>query len=395
MEQITPFRIEVPQADLDDLNRRLDHTRWSTHCFEGEGGWSRGVPTAYLKELADYWRHRYDWRAAEARLNSYPQFTTEIDGGTIHFLHVRSAEPDALPLIISHGFPDSFVQFEHVIGPLTDPRAHGGDPSQAFHLVIPSIPGYGYSQPTGGSPWPFPRVADAWAVLMARLGYDRYVTQGADLGLWISLLQAGRDTEHVIGAHVNMLYTPPPDDPAEMATLSAEDAAIMDKGLYFDTHLSGFMKIQTTRPQTLGAGLVDSPVGQLAWIVEKFYDWTDSAKAPEDAVDRDQMLTNVMLYWLTRSAMPAAHFYFDNAHLLPVRLPLAPPPVVTCPLAVAGFPADPGQAVRRFAERLYPDIAQWTEYDRGGHFPAMEVPDLLIGDLRNFATVLRGREPEN
>jgi epoxide hydrolase len=188
-----------------------------------------------------------------------------------------------------------------------------------------------------------------------------------------------------------MLYTPPPDDPAAMASLSAEEGAIMDKGLYFNTHLSGFMKIQTTRPQTLGAGLVDSPVGQLAWIVEKFYDWTDSAKAPEDAVDRDQMLTNVMLYWLTRSGMPAAHFYFDNAHMLPVRLPLAPPPAVTCPLAVAAFPADPGQAVRRFAERIYPDIAQWTEYDRGGHFPAMEVPDLLIGDLRNFATVLRGR----
>jgi epoxide hydrolase len=391
VEQITPFRIEVPQADLDDLNRRLDHTRWSTHCFEGEGGWSRGVPTAYLKELAEYWRHRYDWRAAEARLNSYPQFTTEIDGGTIHFLHVRSAEPDALPLIISHGFPDSFVQFERVIGPLTDPRAHGGDPSQAFHLVIPFIPGYGYSQPTGGKPWPFPRVADAYAELMARLGYDGYITQGADLGMWISLLQAGRDAEHVIGAHLGFLFTPPPDDPAAMASLTAEEAAVMSKMAYFDRNLSGFHRIQATRPQTLGAGLVDSPVGQLAWIVEKFYDWTDSAKAPEDAVDRDQMLTNVMLYWLTRSGMPAAHFYFDNADLLPIWPPIAQPPVVNCPLAVAAFPADPGQAVRRFAERLYPDIAQWTEYDRGGHFPAMEVPDLLVGDLRAFATVLHGR----
>jgi len=391
MEQITPFRIEVPQADLDDLNRRLDHTRWSTHCFEGDGGWSRGVPTGYLKELADYWRHHYDWRAAEARLNSYPQFTTEIDGGTFHFVHVRSPEPDALPLVISHGFPDSFVQFEQVFGPLTDPRAHGGDPSQAFHLVIPSIPGYGYSQPTGGSPWPFPRVADAYAVLMARLGYDGYITQGADLGMWISLLQAGRDAEHVIGAHLSFLFTPPPDDPAAMASLSAEETAVMGKMAYFDRNLSGFHRIQATRPQTLGAGLVDSPVGQLAWIVEKFYDWTDSAKAPEDAVDRDQMLTNVMLYWLTRSGMPAAHFYFDNADLLPIWPPIAQPPVVSCPLAVAAFPADPGQAVRRFAERLYPDIAQWTEYDRGGHFPAMEVPDLLVGDLRSFAGVVRGR----
>lgn len=392
MEQITPFRIEVPQADLDDLNRRLDHTRWPTHWFKDESGWSRGVPTGYLRELAGYWRHHYDWRAAEARLNTYPQFVTEIDGATIHFLHVRSPEPDALPLIITHGFPDSFVQFEQLIGPLTNPRAHGGDPSQAYHLVIPSIPGYGYSQPTGGLPWPFPRVAQAWTVLMARLGYDRYVTQGADLGMWISLLQADLDAEHVIGAHLNFLYTPPPDDdPTAMATLSTEESAIMDKGVHFDAHLSGFMKIQTTRPQTLGVALVDSPVGQLAWIVEKFYDWTDSVKAPEDAVDRDQMLTNVTLYWLTRSGMSAAHFYCDNAHMLPVRLPPAPPPTVTCPLGVAAFPADPGQAVRRFAERLYPDIAQWTEYDRGGHFPAMEVPGLLIDDLRNFATVLRGR----
>jgi microsomal epoxide hydrolase len=391
MEQITPFRIEIPQADLDDLYRRLDQTRYSNHCFDGEGGWSRGVPTAYIKELADYWRHRYDWRAAEAELNSFPQFTTEIDGATIHFLHVRSPEPDAIPMIITHGFPDSFVQFLDLIGPLTDPRSHGGDPSQAFHLVIPSIPGFGYSQPTGAAPWPFPRVADAWIELMARLGYDRYVTQGADLGMWISLLQAGRDAEHVRGAHLNFLITPPTDDPADMASLTADEAAIMGKLLYFDTHLSGFTKIQTTRPQTLGAGLVDSPVGQLAWIVEKFFDWTDSAKAPEDAVDRDRMLTNVMLYWLTGSGMTAAHFYCDNAQLLPARPPIAQPPAVSCPLAVAAFPADPGGGVRRFAERLYPDIVRWTEYDRGGHFPAMEVPELMIEDIRAFATVLRGR----
>lgn len=384
MEQITPFRIQTPQADLDDLHRRLDRSRWSTNCFEGDDGWSRGVPTAYLKELADYWRHDYDWRAAETRLNSYPQFTTEIDGGTVHFLHVRSPEPDALPLIVTHGFPDSFVQFEQLIGPLTDPRAHGGDPSQAFHLVIPSIPGYGYSQPTGRAPWTFTRVADAWAELMARLGYHRYATQGADLGMWISLLQAGRDKEHVVGSHVSFLITPPAG-PADMAGLDAEEAAIMGKLVYYDAHLSGFSKIQATRPQTIGAALVDSPVGQLAWIAEKFYDWTDSAKVPEDAVDRDQMLTNVMLYWLTRSGMTAAHSYFDNAHLF------AQPPAIEGPLAVAVFPADPGQGVRRLAERLYPNIVRWTEYDRGGHFPAMEVPHLLIEDLRGFAAVLRGR----
>ncbi len=383
-----PFRIEIPQADLDDLHRRLEAARWPTE-LPGVG-WERGTPLDYLKELAEYWRSSYDWRAAEAKLNEFPQFITEIDGTDVHFLHVRSPEADATPVIITHGWPGSVAEFLSVIGPLTDPRSHGGDPADAFHLVIPSMPGFGFSGPAREAGWNVFRIASAWAELMRRLGYDSYIPQGGDLGAWVSLTLAGVDFAHVRGAHVNFLVTPPSGDPAEMASLSGDDLGRLGQMVKFLNEGSGYMKIQSTRPQTLSYGLTDSPVGQLGWIVEKFWEWTDSAKAPEDAVDRDQMLTNVMIYWLTATAGSSANFYFEIADILPTAAtPPSPPPPLPVPLGVAVYARDASLPIRSFADRQFPNIVHWREYDRGGHFAAMEQPEVFISDLREFARTLR------
>jgi epoxide hydrolase len=379
-----PYRIEIPQADLDDLQRRLAATRWPS---ELPGiGWDRGVPLEYLKELAEYWRTSYDWRAAEAQLNEFPQFTTEIDGTNVHFLHVRSPEPDAMPLIITHGWPGSVAEFLNVIGPLTDPRAHGDDPADAFHVIVPSIPGFGFSGPTPEPGWDMVRIARAWAELMHRLGYDAYIPQGGDLGAFISLALAGVDAEHVRGAHVNFLVTPPSGDPSELAGLGESDLSRIGQLAKFVNYGTGYMKLQSTRPQTLAYGLTDSPVGQLAWIVEKFFEWTDSVKAPEDAVNRDQMLTNVMIYWLTATAGSSAGYYFEIAGTLPTAAtPPAPPSPLPGPVGVAVFPGDAAKPVRRLADRQFPNIVHWREFDQGGHLAAMEQPDLFVADIREFA----------
>jgi pimeloyl-ACP methyl ester carboxylesterase len=382
-----PFRIDIPEADLEDLKSRLENTRWPDEL--ANVGWERGVPLGYLKDLAEYWRTSYDWRAAEAQLNEYPQFVTEIDGATVHFLHVKSPEPDAVPLLLTHGWPGSVVEFLEVIGPLTDPRAHGGDPADAFHLVIPSIPGFGFSSLPSTGGWDVPRVANAWAELMAQLGYERYGAQGGDAGSPISLALGTMHPERVIGVHVNMLLAFPSGDPAEFADLSEFDGQRLGKLMQFDQHLSGYMKIMSTRPQTLAYGLNDSPVGQLAWIVEKFKEWTDSEKAPEDAVDRDRILTLVSIYWLTRSAGTSAQFYYEGAEMLRQATSGAAPPPITVPVGVAVFPHDPFLPVRKFAERDVTTISHWTEFDKGGHFAALEQPDLLTGDVQKFFRSLR------
>jgi epoxide hydrolase len=377
---ITPFRVEIPQADLDDLRDRLARTRWPDEL--PDVGWDRGVPLGYLQALAEYWRTGYDWRTHEARLNEFPQFTTTIDGQKLHFLHARSPEPEALPLIITHGWPGSIVEFLEIISPLTDPAAHGGNTADAFHVVAPSIPGFGFSGPTHETGWGTARVAAVWAELMSRLGYERYGAQGGDTGAIVSP-QLGRiDSDHLIGIHVNNLLTFPSGQPGEMDELSDADQERMKLMQRWQNELSGYAILQSTRPQTLAYALTDSPVGQLAWIVEKFKDWTDpAAKLPEDAVDRDRLLTDITLYWLTATAGSSAGLYYEDAKSWGQT---SEPSAV--PTGVAVFPMD--ITIRPIAEREH-NIVHWSEFDRGGHFAAMEAPDLLVDDVRGFFRPLR------
>ncbi|MEV8400547.1 epoxide hydrolase family protein [Streptomyces niveus] len=388
---ITPFRIDIPQGDLDDLHDRLDRTRWPDEL--PGAGWAYGIPLGHLRELAHHWRHAYDWRAAEAELNRWPQFTTTIDGADIHFVHVRSPEPDATPLIMTHGWPGSIVEFLDVAGPLTDPRAHGGDPADAFHLVLPSIPGFGLSGPTRDKGWEFQRVARAFAVLMERLGYERYGTQGGDWGAAISRELGRIRPGEVVGVHLNLLpgggQTHEPTG-AELAPLSPEERrrtrASWERGREFARDRQGYADIQSTRPQTLAYGLTDSPVGQLAWIAEKFHEWADTTDGrPYGAIDRDRLLTNVMLYWLTGTIGSSARIYYERAHAAYWGAPPDPSPV---PTALADFAYDNFIPLRHIAD-LTNNITRWTSYDRGGHFAALEVPELLVADVREFFRTLR------
>ncbi|TXK39417.1 epoxide hydrolase family protein [Nonomuraea sp. C10] len=368
---IREFHLDIPQADLDDLRERLSRTRYPVQT-PGAGS-ERGVTVAELRELAGYWATGYDWRAHEAELNAHPQYVTEIDGQDIHFLHVRSPEPDATPLILTHGWPGSVVEFLDVIGPLTDPEAHGGDPADAFHLVIPSVPGFGPSAPLRGTGWTLGRIARAWATLMARLGYERYGAQGGDWGSGISRELGLTDAEHVIGVHVNYLMTFPSGDLGEV---SESDKARLAKLEEFTGDMGGYMAIQSSRPHTLGFGLADSPAGQLAWIAEKFREWTDRP------VDRDRLLTNVSLYWLTNTADSAAQIYWEFSHAW--SMPQSSP----TPLGVAVFPHDIVLPIRRLAERT-DKVVHWTEFETGGHFAAMEEPELLVRDIRAFFRSVR------
>lgn len=390
-QSIRPFRLTIPQSDLDDLHDRLDRTRWPDQ-LPGVG-WAYGVPADYLRELVRYWRHEYDWRAAETRLGEWPQFTTTIDGAHVHFAHVRSPEPDATPLIITHGWPGSIVEFLDVVGPLTDPAAHGGDPADAFHVVVPHIPGFGLSGPTTEPGWEAGRVADAWAELMRRLGYERFGAQGGDWGAGISRELGRAHPDRVIGVHLNLLpgaqeLTEPTDE--ELAGLAPEERErTLASWRRWDAWFregAGYAAQQSTRPQTLAYALTDSPVGQLAWIVEKFQEWTDSGQLPEEAVDRDLLLTNVTLYWLTGTAGSSARIYYERAHA--TGRAAAPAEPSTAPTALAVFPADMQIPLRHKADRTE-NIVRWTEFDRGGHFAAMEEPDLLVGDVRAFFRQLR------
>ena len=381
-DTVHPFRIDVPQNQLDDLADRLRRIRLPAP-LPGDG-WDTGVPVAYLRELVDHWRDAYDWRAAEAELNAYPQFTTEIDGQNVHFLHVRSPEPDALPLLVTHGWPGSVAEFLDVIGPLSDPRSHGGDAADAFHLVIPSLPGFGFSGPVADAGWTTGRIAAAWDELMRRLGYDRYGTQGGDVGAAVSPEVGRVAPERVVGVHVNGNVGAPmhgPDD-AEKATLTAVERDRVDRVGAFMTEEFGYIAIQSTRPQALAAGLVDSPSGQLAWVLDKFREWTwPRAALPDTVIARDRILTNVMLYWLTGTAGSAA--YVGYAQGAGFGEPSEPSGV---PTGVIQFAHDIG--IRRYAEPSH-TITRWTEVDRGGHFAAMEEPGILVGDVRAFFRDLR------
>jgi epoxide hydrolase len=372
-DQIRPFRIEIPPAELDHLHHRLATARWPGQ-LPGVG-WTRGVPLDHLIELADHWRTGYDWREQEARLNRYPQFVTEIDGQRIHVLHVRSDRPDATPLLITHGFPSSVAEFLQLIEPLVDPSD-----GPAFHVVAPSLPGYAFSTPLSATGWTMGRTARAWVELMRRLGYERYGVHGGDIGGGVSGLVAGLDAPHVTGVHV----VTDPLTAANVATFmpgladrldenDPVDKLILARMAEFRTDGSGYLAIQNSRPQTIGYGLVDSPLLQLAWIAEKFQDWTDLP------IDRDQLLTTVSLYWFTGSGASAAHTLYEQAH----SSDWGAPPAV--PQGFAVFGAD--ETVRRLVPA--PPGAHWTEFDRGGHFPAMEAPTELAADLRAFFGPLR------
>ncbi|MFP6639354.1 MAG: epoxide hydrolase, partial [Myxococcota bacterium] len=297
-DAVRPFRIEASDEELEDLKRRLAATRWPNP--ETVDDWSQGIPLAYVQEVCAYWAEKYDWRAREARLNEFAQFKTDIDGLGIHFVHVESPEPNALPLIITHGWPGSIVEFQKVIGPLTDPVAHGGDAADAFHVVCPSLPGYGFSDKPTSAGYGVEKIADLWAALMARLGYDRYMAQGGDWGSMVTNQIGVRDTDHCAAIHMNMPIAPP--DPETMGDLTPLEQGALASMQHYQDKDSGYSKQQSTRPQTLGYGLVDSPAGQAAWVIEKFWAWMDCDGHPENVLTRDELLDNVMMYWLPAAA---------------------------------------------------------------------------------------------
>jgi pimeloyl-ACP methyl ester carboxylesterase len=375
-DQITPFTIDVPQADLDDLAERLRRTRWPE--AETVDDWSQGIPLSYTKELCGYWADGYDWRAREAALNRFAQFRTEVDGLGVHFLHVRSPHDDALPLVITHGWPGSVVEFHKVIEPLTDPTAHGGDAADAFHVVAPSLPGYGFSDKPSAPGWNVHRIADAWATLMARLGYERYGAQGGDWGAMVTAAIGHRDADHLAGIHLNM----PIVIPTTTEDLTPQEQGALDAMTHYQTWEAGYSTQQSTRPQTVGYGLVDSPAGQAAWIVEKFWAWTDCDGHPENVLTRDELLDNVMLYWLPATGASSARLYWESFRNIDFT-------EITVPVGCSVFPKEIFRTSRRWAEGRFKDLRFWSEPERGGHFAAFEQPERFVQDVRESFRSMR------
>jgi pimeloyl-ACP methyl ester carboxylesterase len=371
-DEITPFRIAVPDEAIHDLKRRLGDTRWPE--TEAVDDWSQGTPLAYVKEVCDTWANAYDWRDLEARLNAYPQLTTEIDGLAIHAIHVQSPVANARPLVITHGWPGSVVEFLKVIGPLSDPAAHGGDPADAFHVVAPSLPGYGWSGKPDRHGWGVERIADAWGVLMRRLGYDRYLAQGGDWGAAVTTMIGARDPEGCRAIHVNMPIGGPGHDDFADLTPREQDALAGMK--HYQDWDSGYSKEQSTRPQTVGYSLVDSPAGLAAWIIEKFWAWTDCDGHPENALTRQEMLDDVSVYWFTASGASSGRLYWESFGRF------REPPVVKVPAAMSIFPKEIFRPSQKWAARTYADIRYWNELNRGGHFAAWEQPALFVDEVR-------------
>jgi pimeloyl-ACP methyl ester carboxylesterase len=377
-EAVTPFTLAIPQAELDDLNNRLANTRWPER--ETVDDWTQGVPLAAVQDLCTYWRTHYDWRAAEARLNGLGQFKTRIDGLGIHFLHVRSRHANAMPLVLTHGWPGSVMEFMGVIGPLTDPTAHGGDAADAFHVVAPSLPGYGFSDKPAATGWGVEKIAGAWIELMGRLGYRRWVAQGGDWGSAVTTAIGAIQPPGCAAIHLNMpLVFPEPADLADMTPFEAAAAASMQ---YYQAKDSGYSKQQGTRPQTLGYGLVDSPAGLAAWIYEKMWAWTDNNGAPEDALTQDEMLDNIMMYWLPGTGASSARLYwesFGDFRSVPLALPVG----------ISIYPKEIFRSSRRWAEKRMSNIIHWNALDRGGHFAAWEQPELYVSEIRTCFRKIR------
>jgi epoxide hydrolase len=369
-DDLRPFRVDVPQAVLDDLHDRLARTRWPDQI--PGSGWDYGTDLAYLQDLCDTWLHKFDWRAQEAKFNRWPHFLTDIDGQQIHFIHARSDNADALPLIFTHGWPGSVAEFLDVIEPL---RAD-------FHVVVPSLPGYGWSGVTTQAGWDVQRVAETWAKLMARLGYDRYGAQGGDWGAMVSARLAAIDAEHMVGLHSNMLLAFP-DDASGIQLTDAETADLVAAGEFMNTG-AAYQEIQGKNPQTLGYGLTDSPAGLAGWIVEKFLVWTDNNGSPDDAVTRDQLLTNLTVYWVTKTINSSIRLYCESS-----RTGRFGPTgeYITVPTAAAVFPKEIFRIPKAYAETRF-NLVRYNRFDRGGHFAALEEPDLLVQDVREFFSSL-------
>jgi len=377
-DDIRPFQIAATDAELDDLRRRLQATRWPER--EAVDDWSQGIPLAYLQEVCAYWAEKYDWRAREARLNGFDQFRTEVDGLGVHFVHVRSPHAAAKPLVITHGWPGSIVEFHKVIGPLTDPVAHGGDAADAFHVVCPSLPGYGWSDKPASNGWGVEKIADAWGALMSRLGYERYFAQGGDWGAMVTTRIGIQDTEHCEGIHLNMPIAPP--DPETLSDLTDAEKSAMEGIQHYQQWDSGYSKQQSTRPQTLGYGLVDSPAGQAAWILEKFWSWMDCDGHPENVLTRDELLDNVMFYWLPAAGASSARLYWESFNSGSLEN-------VNVPTGASIFPKEIFRSSKRWIEKRFPNLVHFNQLEKGGHFAAFEQPDTFIDEVRTCFRGLR------
>ena len=377
MSEITPFTINIPGEQITDLRDRINNTRWAEE--ECVNDWSQGIPLTYVREIADYWANQYDWRKSEQHLNTFDQYQTNINDLDIHYIHQRSPHPDAYPLIITHGWPGSIVEFHKVIQPLVDPTKHGGKAEDAFHIVCPSLPGYGFSGKPSQSGWGVEKIAETWDQLMARLGYDNYGAQGGDWGAAVTT-QIGRNVGHCDAIHINMPIGRP--TPESLQDPTDEEKSALEGLTYYQEWDSGYSKQQSTRPQTLGYGLVDSPVGQMAWIIEKFWSWMDCDGHPENTLTRDELLDNVMLYWLTASGASSARLYWESFGSF------GGGDKVEIPTGVASFPKEIIRSPRRWCEESY-NITHWTTMPKGGHFGAFEQPELFINDLRTFFKTIR------
>jgi len=381
-QEIVPFLIDVPEAELTDLRRRLRQTRWPEPELVPD--WSQGVPLAYLRDLCGYWADGYDWRATEARLNALPQFQTVIDGLNVVFWHVRSPRQDALPLIMTHGWPGSIVEFSKVIGPLSNPGRRRAD---AFHIVCPSLPGYGFSEKPGQTGWGVERIARAWAELMSRLGYRRYGAVGSDWGTSVSASLGQQDGAHVVGLHLIPPLAGP--DPATLGDLTDAERAALDSLRHSAEWDSGYSAEHATRPQTIGYALVDSPAALAAWIIEKFWSWADHDGDVSSMLSRDELLDNLMLYWLPGTGASSARLYWESIRQVNEWISGAAVDTVDVPVGCSIFPRELQRPSRRWAEKRFTDIRYWNEPARGGHFAAFEQPELFVGEVRSFFRLVR------
>lgn len=368
---VAPFVVDIPQSAIDDLHRRIDMARWPEK--ETVDDWSQGAPLVALQDFVGFWRNEYDWYACQRMLNDWGMFETEIDGVMIRFLHVRSPHHEAKPLVLTHGWPGSILEFRHCIAPLTQPEAHGGTTADAFHVVIPCLPGYGFSGKPAVKGWGVEKIAQSWGELMRRLGYDRWFAQGGDWGAAVTTSIAVQQVEGCAGIHLNMPIAQPL--PEDLAAPSPDEALALMKMQHYLDWDSGYSKQQATRPQTLGYGLVDSPVGLAGWLYEKMWAWTDNDGAPEDALTRGDMLDNLMLYWLTAAGASSARLYWESiASFVPKDIPL--------PVGASVFPKEIIPAPRKWFERHCPKLVHWGELTKGGHFAAWEQPEAFVNELR-------------